>query len=45
VAAEGGIEALNRVWDSADALPTLAELSRPAAWLERVHGAEPAAAV
>jgi uncharacterized protein (DUF2342 family) len=39
------MHALNRVWDSADALPTLAELSQPAAWLERVPGERPAAAV
>ena len=45
VAAEGGMHALNRVWDSADALPTLGELSHPAAWLERVPGERPAAAV
>jgi coenzyme F420 biosynthesis associated uncharacterized protein len=38
VAAEGGMTTLNRVWDSAEALPTMAELSRPAAWLERVPG-------
>jgi coenzyme F420 biosynthesis associated uncharacterized protein len=44
VAAEGGMDVLNRVWDSAEALPTLVELSRPAAWLERVPGG-PAAAV
>jgi coenzyme F420 biosynthesis associated uncharacterized protein len=44
VAAEGGMDVLNRVWDSAEALPTLGELSRPAAWLERVPGG-PAAAV
>jgi len=35
VAAEGGIDALNRVWDSPEALPSLAELSAPADWLER----------
>jgi coenzyme F420 biosynthesis associated uncharacterized protein len=45
VAAEGGMHALNRVWDSADALPTLAELSQPAAWLERVPAAPAAAAI
>jgi coenzyme F420 biosynthesis associated uncharacterized protein len=45
VAAEGGMDAVNRVWDSADALPTLGELSRPADWLERVAGPPAAAAV
>ena len=33
VAAEGGMEALNRVWDSPQALPSLRELSAPADWL------------
>jgi coenzyme F420 biosynthesis associated uncharacterized protein len=35
VAAQAGIEGLNRVWESPDALPTIEELSRPEAWLER----------
>jgi coenzyme F420 biosynthesis associated uncharacterized protein len=35
VAAETGIDGLNRVWDSPQALPTLRELRRPGAWLER----------
>jgi putative hydrolase len=33
----GGIAALNRVWDSPDSLPTLAELDDPAAWLRRTE--------
>ena len=37
-----GIEGLNRVWRAPEALPTLAELERPADWLARV-GAESAA--
>ncbi len=37
-----GIEGLNRVWDSPEALPSLAELDDPAAWLGRT--APPAAA-
>jgi putative hydrolase len=37
VVERGGIEALNRVWDGPDAMPTLAELEAPAAWLERTH--------
>ena len=30
---EAGIEGLNRVWRAPEALPTLAELERPADWL------------
>jgi uncharacterized protein (DUF2342 family) len=35
VVEEGGIEGLNRVWAGPEALPTLAELERPADWLAR----------
>ena len=35
VVARGGIGALNRVWDGPDALPTLAELEDPDAWMRR----------
>ena len=35
VASEGGMDALNRVWDSPEALPSLRELSAPRDWLER----------
>ncbi len=35
VVAEGGIELLNRVWTSPEALPSTAELSAPSRWLER----------
>jgi coenzyme F420 biosynthesis associated uncharacterized protein len=35
VVAEGGIEALNRVWAGPDALPTLAEIERPQDWMAR----------
>ena len=35
VAASGGVDALNRVWESAAALPTQAELERPRDWLAR----------
>jgi len=35
VVAKEGIEGLNRVWRSPDALPTLAELDDPDAWRER----------
>jgi putative hydrolase len=45
VADAGGIDVLNRVWDSPEALPTLRELSEPDAWLERVPGSQAAAAV
>ncbi len=44
VAAEGGIELLNRAWDSPATLPSPAELERPRDWIARV-GAAPAAAV
>ena len=44
VAAEGGMEALNRVWESPETLPTEAELERPMAWLERLGPAPLAAA-
>jgi putative hydrolase len=43
VVAAGGMEALNRVWESPEALPTPAELDAPEAWLERL-GPAPAAA-
>jgi len=36
VAAEGGTALLNRVWESPSALPTTAELSRPARWTARI---------
>src|SRR5215211_1010195 len=35
VAAEAGVEALNRVWASPEALPTEAELANPLDWLAR----------
>jgi coenzyme F420 biosynthesis associated uncharacterized protein len=38
-----GIEVLNRVWESAELLPSLGELERPADWVTRVTK-EPAAA-
>jgi coenzyme F420 biosynthesis associated uncharacterized protein len=43
VAAQAGMEGLNRVWDSPAALPTAEELEQPQAWLERL-GPAPAAA-
>jgi coenzyme F420 biosynthesis associated uncharacterized protein len=43
VAGEAGIEALNRVWSSPEALPTPHELDHPLEWLARV-GPAPAAA-
>jgi putative hydrolase len=38
-----GIDALNRVWESPEALPTPAELDDPQSWLQRT-GPAPAAA-
>jgi uncharacterized protein (DUF2342 family) len=35
VADAEGIEGLNRVWESPEALPTIGELSRPGAWMRR----------
>jgi coenzyme F420 biosynthesis associated uncharacterized protein len=43
VAAEAGMDGLNRVWASPEALPTPAELEAPLEWLARV-GPAPAAA-
>lgn len=46
VAAEVGIEGLDRVWDAPEALPTLAELDQPQAWIRRVvapEGSDPLA--
>jgi uncharacterized protein (DUF2342 family) len=42
VAAEAGIEGLNRVWSSPEALPSARELQHPKKWLERM--ASPAGA-
>lgn len=39
---EGGMEALNRVWDSPEAIPTLDELRRPADWVSRTAAPQPA---
>ena len=36
VVEEGGIAALNRVWEAPQAVPTLAELEAPSAWLRRI---------
>jgi coenzyme F420 biosynthesis associated uncharacterized protein len=44
VVERGGIDALNRVWDSPEALPTPSELRDAGAWLARVVRPEPAAA-
>jgi uncharacterized protein (DUF2342 family) len=38
-----GIETLNRVWESPDSLPTLAEIDDPEAWVARVTGERAAA--
>jgi coenzyme F420 biosynthesis associated uncharacterized protein len=37
VVARGGIEGLNRVWRAPEAMPTIAELADPAAWLRRTE--------
>jgi coenzyme F420 biosynthesis associated uncharacterized protein len=37
VVARAGIEGLNRAWRSPEAMPSLAELDDPAAWLERTE--------
>jgi len=42
VVTDGGIAALNRVWESPDRLPTLAEIENPAGWLARTTPAGPA---
>jgi coenzyme F420 biosynthesis associated uncharacterized protein len=36
-----GMGGFNRVWESADNLPTLDEIVDPVAWVRRVHGASP----
>jgi putative hydrolase len=37
IASRGGIQALNHVWSSPDAIPTLGELEDPPEWLERTR--------
>jgi putative hydrolase len=44
VAAEGGVEGLNRVWAAPEALPIKEELERPELWLERVGASAAASA-
>jgi coenzyme F420 biosynthesis associated uncharacterized protein len=44
VAADAGVEGLNRVWSGPEALPSVVELERPAEWLERMRSGLPAAA-
>ena len=44
VVERGGMETLNRVWDSPDSLPRQAELKDPDAWIARVGRSYPAAA-
>jgi coenzyme F420 biosynthesis associated uncharacterized protein len=44
VVEQGGIETLNRVWESPDSLPTQAEMKDPDAWIARVGRPFPAAA-
>jgi uncharacterized protein (DUF2342 family) len=40
VAARAGIAGLNRVWRGPEAMPTVAELQDPAAWLARTERPE-----
>ena len=42
VAAEAGIDGLDRVWESPEALPSLEELEDPSAWMTRVLTPAPA---
>jgi coenzyme F420 biosynthesis associated uncharacterized protein len=37
-----GMGGFNRVWESAETLPTLDEITDPVAWMRRVHGSAPA---
>jgi coenzyme F420 biosynthesis associated uncharacterized protein len=43
VAERHGIETLNRVWESPESMPTLAEIDGPEAWVARVRGERAAA--
>jgi coenzyme F420 biosynthesis associated uncharacterized protein len=43
VVSEAGMPAFNKVWTSPETLPTLAEITNPHAWLERVDGGAAAA--
>jgi len=43
VVTEAGMPAFNKVWTSPETLPTLAEITNPQAWLERVDGGHAAA--
>ena len=36
VVREAGVVGLNRVWESPEALPSLAEIAEPQIWLERI---------
>jgi coenzyme F420 biosynthesis associated uncharacterized protein len=38
VADEAGLAAVNKVWESEESMPTLAEMQNPGAWLARVGG-------
>jgi coenzyme F420 biosynthesis associated uncharacterized protein len=44
IVAGAGIEGLNLVWRSPEAVPTTGELERPKEWLHRVSAAQPAGA-
>jgi putative hydrolase len=38
IARDGGPEALRRLWEGPETLPTPEEIARPAVWMERVMG-------
>jgi uncharacterized protein (DUF2342 family) len=37
VAASHGVETMNKVWESAESIPTLAEIEDPEAWVARIE--------
>jgi coenzyme F420 biosynthesis associated uncharacterized protein len=43
VVSEAGMAAFNKVWTSPETLPTMAEITSPQAWLDRVDGGRAAA--
>lgn len=43
VAGRGGIELLDRVWESPEAIPSMGELRDPGAWVTRIEGSRAAA--
>ena len=43
VAEKHGMATLNRVWEAPEAIPTLAEIDDPEAWVARIRGERAAA--